>query len=420
MDAGKRKEYTDVLIRELIPAFGCTEPIAVAYASAVARSILGEMPEKIIVRCSGNILKNAKGVIVPNTKSMRGIDVSAVLGAVGGNAEKGLEVLEGITENDLRAAGELLGKSICKVENMDSPASLHIIVEAILGEHNAAVTIIGSHTHISEIRKDGKVIRNADVQTESEEEANPEFSLSDILEYAQEVPLTDIASVLKKQVQVNWAIAEEGMKNDYGVNVGKTLIKYFGEQVWIRARAFAAAASDARMSGCTMPVVINSGSGNQGLSVSLPVVVYAYHYGIDEERMLRALAVSNLTAIYQKTQLGKLSAFCGAVCAACGSGAGIAWMLGGDFSIVERTVINTLANVGGIICDGAKPSCAAKISSAVEAALSAYYMALDERRFGNGEGLAKSDGDSTIRCVMCMGREGMQQTDRKILELMIE
>lgn len=420
MDIKKRKEYTDVLIRELVPAFGCTEPIAVAYASSVARSILGEMPVQIIVRCSGDILKNAKGVIVPNTVSMRGIDVSAILGAVGGNPRKGLEVLDGITREDLEQTRMLLKENICKVEQMNSSLPLYIEVNAISQEHSAIVKITGEHTHISEIRRDGELLENMEERNESGEETYPVFTIKDILEYAKSVPLEDVASILRKQVKINWAIAEEGMKNDYGANVGKTLIKYFGDHVWTRARAYAAAASDARMSGCTLPVVINSGSGNQGISVSLPVVVYAQHCGIEEERMLRALIVSNLTAIYQKSQLGRLSAFCGAVCAACGSGAGIAWMLGGELSVVERTITNTLVNVGGMICDGAKPSCAAKISSAVEAALSAYYMAIDNQEFSKGEGLAKADCDSTVRCIMCMGREGMRQTDEKILELMME
>ena len=209
------------------------------------------------------------------------------------------------------------------------------------------------------------------------------------------------------------------MKNYYCANLGKTLVKHYGSPVWILARAYAAAGSDARMSGCTMPVIINSGSGNQGITASLPVVVYARHYGISRERMYRALAVSNLTAIYQKSELGKLSAFCGAVCAACGSGAGIAWMLGNDYQVIEKTVVNVLANVGGIVCDGAKPSCAAKISSAVEAALNAYYMAVDEQGFGSGEGLVKADADQTVKCVMHMGRDGMKETDEKILELMM-
>lgn len=420
MDEWTRRAYADVLKRELVPAFGCTEPIAVAYASALARQVLGEMPERILAECSGNIMKNAKGVIVPNTKNMRGIDVSAVLGAVGGNPQQGLEVLQAITRQDLERTKKLLEKRICEVKNLKSDCALHIKITAVAGKHSAVVEIRGSHTHIEEIRKDGVLLQKGKGWRIEDEAAYPQFQLKEILEFADTVPLTEIEPVLQRQVQINEAIAEEGMKHAYGANVGRTLVKHFGSPVWVLARAYAAAGSDARMSGCTMPVVINSGSGNQGITVSLPVIVYAKHYGIGRARMLRALAVSNLTAIYQKSELGKLSAFCGAVCAACGSGAGIAWMLGNDYPVIEKTVVNTLANVGGIVCDGAKPSCAAKISSSVEAALNAYYMAVDEQSFGNGEGLVKQDADRTVKCIMCMGRDGMKQTDEKILELMAQ
>lgn len=418
MDERIKEAYVEVLKKELVPAFGCTEPIAVAYASALARQVLGRMPERIVAECSGNILKNAKGVIVPKTQTMRGVDVSALLGAVGGDPQKGLEVLHGVTMKDLEETKKLLGQGICEVKNLKSDYPLHLKITVFAQGHSAMVELKGSHTHIAEIRKDGEIQQSGQGWSVTEDEPYPEFTLKDILEFAETVPLTEIEPILLRQAQINGAIAEEGMERDYGANVGKTLIKHFGSPVWIRARAYAAAGSDARMSGCTMPVVINSGSGNQGITVSLPIMVYARHYGIGRERMLRALAVSNLTAIYQKSELGKLSAFCGAVCAACGSGAGIAWMLGHDRRVIEKTVVNVLANVGGIVCDGAKPSCAAKISSAVEAALNAYYMAVDQQGFGCGEGLVKEDADQTVKCVMCMGRDGMKQTDEKILELM--
>lgn len=419
MNERMRKAYADVLNKELVPAFGCTEPIAVAYASAAARQVLGRMPEKIIAECSGNIMKNAKGVIVPKTKSMRGVDVSAVLGAVGGNPQRGLEVLRDVTQQDLEMTKTLLEQKICQVKNLKSTCPLHIRITVFAQGHSAMAEIKGSHNHISELQKDGITIQKGQDFSFAEDNHYPEFTLKDIVTFSETVPLSEIEPVLKRQVQINGAIADEGMKNDYGANVGKTLVKHYGSPVWILARAYAAAGSDARMSGCTMPVIINSGSGNQGITASLPVVVYARHYGISRERMYRALAVSNLTAIYQKSELGKLSAFCGAVCAACGSGAGIAWMLGNDYQVIEKTVVNVLANVGGIVCDGAKPSCAAKISSAVEAALNAYYMAVDEQGFGSGEGLVKADADQTVKCVMHMGRDGMKETDEKILELMM-
>lgn len=419
MNERMRKAYADVLNKELVPAFGCTEPIAVAYASAAARQVLGRMPEKIIAECSGNIMKNAKGVIVPKTKSMRGVDVSAVLGAVGGNPQRGLEVLRDVTQQDLEMTKTLLEQKICQVKNLKSTYPLHIRITVFAQGHSAMAEIKGSHNHISELQKDGITIQKGQDFSFAEDNHYPEFTLKDIITFSETVPLSGIEPVLKRQVQINGAIADEGMKNDYGANVGKTLVKHYGSPVWILARAYAAAGSDARMSGCTMPVIINSGSGNQGITASLPVVVYARHYGISRERMYRALAVSNLTAIYQKSELGKLSAFCGAVCAACGSGAGIAWMLGNDYQVIEKTVVNVLANVGGIVCDGAKPSCAAKISSAVEAALNAYYMAVDEQGFGSGEGLVKADADQTVKCVMHMGRDGMKETDEKILELMM-
>lgn len=411
--------YLSLLKKELVPALGCTEPIAIAYASAKAAELLGGEPERLLVQCSGNIIKNVKAVIVPKTGNLRGIEASAVLGAVGGDAGKKLEVLEGVTPEQLARAKELLAEDICRVELIPDTANLHIIVTAYRGEGSAQVEIKEEHTNVTHMEKDGQPIFDAQEQDKRQEDDRP-MSLQEIYEFAVTMDLEDISQLLEQQIAYNTRIAEEGLSNPYGANVGATLLECYGRDVKTLAKAYPAAGSDARMSGCTLPVVINSGSGNQGMTASLPVVKYAEHLGSSREQLYRALVLSNLTAIHQKRGIGRLSAYCGVVSAAAGSGAGIAYLHGADLDTISRTVVNTLANVSGIVCDGAKPSCAAKIASAVDAAVMGYLMAQKGRGFRPGEGLVKEDAEKTIASVTRVGRDGMRQTDAEILSIMVE
>ena len=412
-----------ILKSELVPAMGCTEPIAIAYAAAKAREVLGQMPEKIVVECSGNIIKNVKGVIVPTTKDMKGIDTSAILGSIVGGSSRKLEVLTAVKPADIQKTKELLEANICETRILEGSCNLHVIVRSYCGSNSSLVEIADGHTNIVRVERNGEVIYSAERKIGNDNAPAPERSLlnmRDIYEFASTVDIEDVREILLRQIDLNMKIAQEGLTHSYGVNVGSCLLKYYGsDDVKVMAKALPAAGSDARMSGCVYPVVINSGSGNQGLTVSLPVVVYARYLGVGEEKMLRALVLSNLTAIHQKTGLGKLSAYCGAVSAACGSGAAISYLYGGDFNTISRTITNTLGNVSGIVCDGAKPSCAAKIASAVDAAIMAHYMAQEEKVFNPGEGIITGDIEHTIQNIGRLGRDGMRTTDLEILNMMI-
>lgn len=422
LTAEKYQNYVNILREELIPALGCTEPIAIAYASAKAREVLGSMPEKIIAECSRNIVKNVKGVIVPTTKCLRGIDAAAIIGAVGGDASKQLEVLSGIEQVHLDQAKALIEKGICEEKVLDTPAKLHIVIRAFSGNESALVEIIHKHTGIVRIEKNGQLLLDVPHSIEEEEEESGSregMCIEDILEFANTVNIEDVRDILSRQVEYNTAISDEGLHRVYGANIGMTLLSVYGDDVKVRAKAAAAAGSDARMSGCEMPVVINSGSGNQGMTVSLPVIVYARELSVTTERLYRALCVSNLVAIHQKAKIGRLSAYCGAVSAATGAGAGITYLYGGGIKEISRTITNTLANVSGIVCDGAKPSCAAKIASSVDAALLACYMTMQGRGFSSGEGIVKDDIERTIDCVGKLAKNGMQVTDEEILKIMI-
>lgn len=422
LDTKKYQNYVNILKEELVPALGCTEPIAIAYASAKAREVLGVLPDKIIAECSGNIVKNVKGVIVPTTKNLRGIEAAAIIGAVGGDASKELEVLSGIKQEHLDQAKYLIGKGICEERLLDTPAKLHIIIKMFKGCDNALVEIIHTHTGIVRVEKNGKVL--LDIPHSKEEEIKETtdrgcMNIEDIIEFANTVNIDDVKAVLKRQVEYNTAISDEGLHRVYGANIGMTLLSIYGDDVKIRAKAAAAAGSDARMSGCEMPVVINSGSGNQGMTVSLPVIEYAKELSVTTEMLYRALCVSNLIAIYQKTKIGRLSAYCGAVSAATGAGAGITYLYGGGVKEISQTITNTLANVSGIVCDGAKPSCAAKIASSIDAALLGCYMTMQGRGFGSGEGIVKDNIEGTIENVGKLAKNGMQVTDEEILKIMI-
>ncbi|KPU45714.1 serine dehydratase alpha chain [Oxobacter pfennigii] len=423
MALGKEKyeNYVHILKEELIPALGCTEPIAIAYASAKAREVLGCIPEKIVAECSGNIIKNVKGVIVPTTKDLRGIEAAAIIGAVGGDASRELEVLAAVNQTHLNQTKILMEKGICEEKLLNTPAKLHIIIRAFKGDDSVLVEIIHSHTGIVRIEKNGKVLLDIPHSEEDEKSGTTTgwMNIREILEFANTVNIEDVRDILNRQVEYNTAISSEGLHRIYGANIGMTLLSVYGDDVKVRAKAAAAAGSDARMSGCEMPVVINSGSGNQGMTASLPVIVYANELSVTTERLYRALCISNLIAIYQKTKIGRLSAYCGAVSAATGAGAGIIYLYGGGEKEISQTITNTLANVSGIVCDGAKPSCAAKIASSVDAALLACYMTMQGRGFQSGEGIVKDSIEGTIDSVGKLAKYGMQVTDEEILKIMI-
>ena len=414
--------YIKILNKELIPALGCTEPIAIAYAAAKAREVLGKFPEKVVSTCSGNIVKNVKGVVVPATGGLRGIEAATLIGAVGGDPARELEVLTSVTDEDRAKVRELLEKKICHVKLSENKAKLHIIVEMTAGTDSALVEIMHTHTNIIRIEKNGQVLmqeKAGDEEDDDDENIYQLLNLDDIVAFANEVKLEDVADLLKRQVEYNSKIAEVGLTETYGANVGKTLVENYGKSFEVMARALPAAGSDARMGGCELPVVINSGSGNQGMTVSLPVVALAKEMGASEEQLLRALCVSNLTAAYEKRDIGRLSAYCGAISAGAAAGAGMMYLKGGSVSEIGNVVLCTIGNVGGVLCDGAKSSCAAKIASAVDAALLAIHLTEKNRTFGSGEGLVKDTLAETVAAISTVAREGMQVTDDVILHVMV-
>jgi L-cysteine desulfidase len=416
--------YVAILEKELVVALGCTEPIAIAYAGAKVREVLGQMPEHITVYCSGNIVKNVKAVTVPHADGGKGIDVAAVLGVLGGNASKELAVLEDITQADIDKCNVLLKGDFCSCELIENVANLYIVIQAKAGKESAEVVIKDYHSNITKIVKNGNVLltKEHDYENSSSEDFPDKtlLNVKDILEFADAVKIEDVKKILDRQIEFNSAIAEEGMRNPYGAEVGRTLMSEFDKNnVKLRAKALAAAGSDARMSGCPLPVVINSGSGNQGITVSVPVIEYAKELKVSEEKLYRALVVSNLIAIHQKRFIGSLSAYCGAVSAGCGSGAGIAYMMGMSYGAICDVITNSITNVGGMVCDGAKPSCAAKIAIAVETAILALHLSKKNHVFHSGEGLVKDDVEQTIESVGRMGRVGMKSTDIEILNIML-
>ncbi len=423
MDSELYKNYLDILKQELVPALGCTEPIAIACAAAKARRLLGSFPESLEMKLSGNIIKNVKGVTVPNSGGLKGIDIAAVLGMVGGNADKALEVLEEITPEHIARAKELASRGICTYSLAENVPNLYISAKAVCGGHYAEVVIAHQHTNIIKMEKDGEVLLDRTQEAEEKTDDTVDRSrltVKDILDFADQVRMEDIEEIISRQIRLNTAISQEGLDNNYGAQIGKTLMHVWGKSATTRACARAAAGSDARMGGCSMPVVINSGSGNQGITVSLPVIVYAEEWEVSRDKLYRSLVVSNLIAVHQKYYIGSLSAYCGAVSSACGAGAGITYMYGGTYEQVSLTIINTLGNVGGIVCDGAKPSCAAKIASSVDAALMAFHLSIQNKSFLPGEGLIKGDVEETIKSMGYIGRVGMKTTDTEILNVMID
>ena len=410
--------YVQILKEELLPAMGCTEPIAIAYCAAKARDVLGEIPDSIEVEASGNIIKNVKSVVVPNTEGRKGLEAAAAIGVLGGEADKGYEVIASVRPETKMKLGAYLATTPIKVLPADSDHVLDVSVLVRKGEHHALVRAVNEHTNIVRIEKDAQVLLDRHPSESREDERRALLNIHDIYDFAKTAQLDDVRDVLSQQIRYNSAISAEGLRGDYGANIGRTLLRAYGDNVRIRARAAAAAGSDARMNGCEMPVVINSGSGNQGMTASLPVIEYARELNATEDPLYRALLVSNLVTLHQKTGIGRLSAYCGAVSAGAGAGAGIAFLCGADHETVAHTVINAVAVTSGIVCDGAKASCAAKISVAVDAGIMGYEMCRSGNNFHAGDGILAEGVEDTIKNVGRLGRVGMRDTDREIMKIM--
>lgn len=414
--------YIQILREELQPAMGCTEPIALAYAAAVAKRTLGDLPDRVVIGASGSIIKNVKSVIVPNTNHMRGIAAAAAAGIVAGNPDRELEVIADVTPEQIAQIQTFVDQTNVEVERLDNGLVFDILVTLYKGDASARVHIANYHTNIVLIEKNGVVLKEEKVEGESEEGLTDRslLSMEGIWDFITTVDTADIQDILDQQIQYNMAIAREGLLGDYGANIGSVLLDMNGDDVRTRARAMAAAGSDARMNGCELPVVINSGSGNQGITASVPVIVYAEELEVSREKLYRALALSNLTAIHQKTPIGRLSAYCGAVNVGAGAGAGIAYLCGGGYEDVVHTVVNAIAIMSGMVCDGAKASCAAKIAEAVDAGILGYNMYIRGQQFYGGDGIVTKGVENTIRNVGRLAREGMKETNEEIIEIMME
>lgn len=417
----KYQDYINVLKEELIPAMGCTEPIAIAYAGAIAREHLGCLPERVEIEVSGNIIKNVKSVIVPNTGGLRGIEVAAAAGIVAGDAAKELKVISEVSTEAVAVIHKFLESTPITVNFSDSKKIFDIMITVYGNGHSAYVRICEFHTNIVEIREDDKYVLQKDIAVEDSLGFTDRgfMNVQEIIEFADTARIEDVKDILDLQIECNVNISEEGLAGDYGANIGKVLLKTYGtDDVKIRAKAKAAAGSDARMNGCEMPVVINSGSGNQGITASIPVIEYAKELGVSDEKRYRALLVSNLITIHLKSGIGRLSAFCGAVSAGCASGAGIAYLYGGGVDEVSHTIVNSLAITSGIICDGAKASCAAKIATAIDAGILGYHMYKEGQQFYGGDGIVSKGVENTIKNVGQLAKEGMATTDQEILKIM--
>ena len=415
------KAYVEILKRELIPAMGCTEPIAIAYCAAKAREALGDIPDKITVVASGNIIKNVKSVVVPNTDGRKGIEAAAAIGVIAGDAEAALQVIAHVTPEDKAKLGEYLKATEISVEAAQSDYVLDITVKVSKNADTAQVHVVNEHTNIVKISKNGNILFEKEIAP-TIDTGKPDYecmTIEDVFDFAMTCNLDDVRELIARQIKYNTAISDEGLKNDYGANIGKTLLKAYGNDIHIRARARAAAGSDARMNGCELPVIINSGSGNQGMTVSLPVIEYAKELGSTQEELYRALVLANLVTLHEKEGIGRLSAYCGAVSAGAGAGAGIAWLCTKDYKAVIHTIVNALAITSGIVCDGAKASCAAKISAAVDAGLMGFEMYRNGQQFYGGDGLVVKGVENTIRNISRLGRIGMKETDKEIISMMI-
>ena len=412
--------YLNILKEELVPAMGCTEPICLAYAAAKARKVLGNDPKRVEIQASGNIIKNVKSVIVPNTGGLKGLKASVAAGIVAGNPDTALEVIASVTPEQKKEIQHFLDIILMTIVPLNLIARLDVTVTLYDGEHSSSVRIAGFHTNIVKIEKDDEVLfESEDTGTNANLTDRSCLNMAKIYDFANTVDLNDLRPLIEPQIRCNKAISQEGLKNSWGANVGSTLLGY-GNDIRLRARAWAAAGSDARMSGCEMPVIINSGSGNQGMTACLPVLAYAEEYNIDEERTIRAIAFSDLVTIHEKTGIGRLSAYCGAVSAGCAAGCGIAFLLGASFDVIGHTLENALGMAAGIVCDGAKPSCAGKIAMAVDAGILGYEMSKENNNLLGGDGIIGNDVEETIQHIGRLGRNGMKETDAEILRIMVE
>ena len=423
MDKKLYDDFLNILKEELLPAMGCTEPIAIAYAAALAKNALGQLPERLEITVSGNILKNVKSVIVPNTGGLKGVIAAAAAGVVAGRHDRKLEVLSGLTQSDIREIKAYLSRVEACVKAADSGCVFDIGIRVFAGSEQAYARIEGHHTNVVEVSRNGEKLVHKTVEREHADDGmtdRTQLTVKRIIEFADNADLSLLEPLIARQIDYNSAIAKEGLTGDYGARVGKVLIDSYGNGVHNLARATAAAGSDARMNGCSLPVVIVSGSGNQGMTASLPVVVYAKHLNSPREKLIRAVALSDLLTIHLKTGIGRLSAYCGAVSAGAGAGAGVAYLNGGGFEEIAHTLVNALAITSGLICDGAKSSCAAKIASAVDAGLLGYEMYRRGSQFYGGDGILRNGVENTIDNVCDLARVGMKETDEEIIRLMIK
>ena len=416
------RQYLNILEEELRPAMGCTEPIALAYAGAKGRQLLGDIPERVTAYVSGAIIKNVKSVIVPNTGHLHGIAPAICVGIVAGDADKELQVISQVDDGQREALQAYLAKKPVEIYQSESQLSFDIDLRLSKGTETARIRIVNHHTNVVYMEKNGEILLNLPVVEASEDRLTDKscLNIEDIVAFADCLDVEDVRETVGQQIRCNMALAQEGLQNDWGANVGSVLLHHQGELLSKRAAAYAAAGSDARMSGCEMPAIILSGSGNQGITASVPVAVYAQAMEKSEEELLRAVVLSDLVTIHQKTGIGRLSAYCGAISAGCGAGAGIAYLMGGKAHAVAHTVVNAIAILSGTICDGAKPSCAAKIAAAVDAGILGWDMYRDHQQFYGGDGIVTKGVDKTVQNVGRLAREGMKATDKTILEIMLE
>ena len=411
--------FLSILAEELIPAMGCTEPIALAYAASRAREHMTCDPERIVAKCSGNMIKNVRCVAIPNSDGMIGIEAAVSLGAFGGNAELGMEVLEAVGPADRRRVREFIESGACKVEYLDSDAPLHFILELMAGNDTVSIEVRDAHMNVVSIRKNDELVYSKAGQNEVKAADRSALNIESIKNFTDNVEIAKIKKLFDRQIRYNMDIAYEGISGNYGLGIGRMIRSAYADGVVTRMKAYAAAASEARMSGCDMPVIINSGSGNQGIASSVPVIVYARENNVPQDQLYRALAFSALLTIHQKDHIGKLSAFCGAVSASCAACAAVTYMVGGTIKQIKATIDNTLANIPGIICDGAKISCAAKIASSIDAAMMAHFLAMQNKGYDAFTGILKEEAEETISCVGYIGKIGMRETDREIVKLML-
>ena len=420
MDRSLYSRYVEILKEELVPAMGCTEPIAVAYAGALARKTLGTMPERVVLTVSGNIIKNVKSVIVPHTGGRKGLVTAVMAGICYGDADKELEVLSDATEEELSRLDEAIGGTDVTVIESDNNYIFDIWAEVFCGTDSAAVRIVDRHTNVVLIQRNGEILKEEKLPESTAPAADEDvLSIAGIVEFADTVDVADIRETLDRQIGYNMAIAETGIREEHGAAIGRILMRAYGGSIQNRAKAWAAAGSDARMSGCELPVIINSGSGNQGITASVPVILYARECGASDDLLYRALAVSNLVTIHLKRGIGSLSAYCGATSAGAGAGCGICYLYGGRMDEISHTVVNALAINSGMICDGAKASCAAKIASAVEAGLLGWQMYAHDSQFYGGDGIVIKGVENTIQAVSRIARDGMKSTDKEIIQIML-